>query len=94
MADKDLTRAELENLELMGLFGLRREAVASFRGCGVSTVDKQLSSAKLKMNATDRNSLFVVSEALRIGLIPAIGPRRLGQRFNLTTPPMRRPETD
>jgi len=87
----DLTDAELDTLDLVLRHGLRRAAAAEVRNCTTGNVDKQLRSARHKMGMQEATQIAFAAEVARLGVLPRVGPRELGARYNISHTPFARP---
>lgn len=87
----DLTDSELDTLDLVIRHGLRRADAAQLRNCTVGNVDKQLLSARKKLNMRQETQIAFAAEVTRLGILPRVGPRALGGRHNLSIEPLSRP---
>jgi len=77
-APPTLTPVEALNLHLIALRGLTLIQLAEFRGVSIHTINKQIASAKAHMGYKRQPLSFVILEAARLGLIPAVGARLPG----------------
>jgi len=87
----DLSNAELDTLDLVVRHGLRRAEAAAIRGCTAGNIDKQLLSARKKLDMQQASQIAFAAEVARLGVLPRIGPREVGGRYNMSTKPFKRP---
>lgn len=87
----DLTDSELDTLDLVIRQGMRRDEAAQIRNRTISAVDKQLGSARRKLNMDHETRIAFAAEVTRLGILPRIGPRVLGGRHNVRSAPLSRP---